>query len=161
MGSISNPGISNLAQILSISGASVAAAAISSPTGQTSLENAPAGDLVALSAEALQLQVTSSLFGSPATASSADSLLSSLYAPTSNLNSLVSSLTQSTAGASTVIGSTQTGSNSSSTSSTSNNSSPAEQMAAYVAAIQEQQTQALFGSGSGTNATPNTINLLA
>ncbi len=145
MGSISNTGINNLAQILSLSGAPLAAAAIASPTAQNSLENISAGDLVQLSSQALQLQETSALFGA-APASSSTGLFSSLSTPTSGLNSLLPSLDSSllpsagsladslaasqTASSGSTDPAQQAGSNSS-----SNSTSPAEKMAAYVAAI--------------------------
>jgi hypothetical protein len=170
MGSIGNPGISNLAQILSSSGSSLASSAITSPTVKADRQNAPTGDLV-------QLQQAEVLFGGGSVSSEAGlfssfstaglstppiSSLSDLVTPSTSLDSLVSSLGSSSANllsassnaSSSTSGPSQTGSNSSST-------SPADQLALYQADLLAQQTQALFGSGSPAGSTAKTLNLLA
>lgn len=177
MGSIGNPGISNLAQILSKSGSSLASAAITSPTVQADLQNASTGDLVQLSEQAVQSQQAEVLFGggfvSPGAGlfssfstagllSPPTSSLSDLPTPSTGLDSLVPSLASSSANllstssnaSSSTSGPSQTGSNSSSP-------SPADQLALYQADLVAQQTQALFGSGSPGGFTAKTLNLLA
>jgi len=69
MGSISstNPGLSELLQSLTNSGSDVLSSILSTPNVQSALEQAPAGDVVELSDQALQLQVVGALFGSPTT----------------------------------------------------------------------------------------------
>jgi len=177
MGSIGNPGISNLAQILSNAGSSLASAAITSPTVQADLQNAPTSDLVQLSEQAVQLQQAEVLFGGGSVSSGAGlfssfstaglstppiSSLSDLVTPSTSLDSLVSSLGPSSANwlsassnaSSSTSGPSQTGSNSSST-------SPADQLASYQADLLAQQTQALFGSGWPAGSTAKILNLLA
>lgn len=184
MGSISNPGISNLAQILSNSGASLAAAALTSPTNQAGLDNASTGDLVQLSEQALQLQNMEGLFAASAAPSvaglysgvSAPGIsafttpdISSLFTTNNDLvssldNSLLSSLSTpanslsstSTASSNSPDGSHQTGSNAA-----SNSSSPSDQLAIYQADLLAQQTQALFGSEPSAGSDTSTVNLLA
>ena len=168
MGSISNPGISNLAQILSNSGASIAAAALTAPTTQAGLDNASTGDLVQLSEQALQLQNMEGLFAASA-APSVAGLYSGVSAPSvsafltpgissllTTSSDLVSSLDNSTVSSNSSDGSRQTGSNAS-----SNSSSPSDQLALYQADVLAQQTQALFGSGPSVGSDTSTMNLLA
>lgn len=167
MGSISNPGISNLAQILSNSGASIAAAALTAPTTQAGLDNASTGDLVQLSEQALQLQNMEGLFAASA-APSVAGLYSGVSAPSisafptpgisslfTTSNDLVSSLENSTVSSNSADASQQTGSN------PSNSSSPSDQLAIYQADLLAQQTQALFGSGPSLGSDTSTVNLLA
>src|SRR5580658_6986910 len=59
-----NPGIANLSQLLSSTGSASISSALSSPTVQSALNNAPPADLVQLSQQAVQLQEASGLFGS-------------------------------------------------------------------------------------------------
>jgi hypothetical protein len=185
MGSISNPGIGNLALILSNSGASLASAAITSPTVQAALQNTSASDLVQLSEQAVQLQETEGLFAgalaspgaglfssfsTPGLAPVSTPSISSLITPGTSLDSLTPSLDTSLLSAldssanslsanandSSVSGnSQQTGSNSSSS------TSPADQLALYQADLLSQQTQLLFGGGSPAQSSANTLNLLA
>lgn len=54
-----NPGVSNLLQMLNNMDSPV----LSSPAVTAALEKAPAGDIVQLSAEAMQLQNVDALFG--------------------------------------------------------------------------------------------------
>ncbi len=58
-----NPGLADLLQNLTNTGSGALAATLSSPTIEAALEQAPPGDLVQLSDQALQLQVVGSLFG--------------------------------------------------------------------------------------------------
>jgi hypothetical protein len=154
MGSIGHPGISNLAQILSSSGSSLASAAITSRTVQADLQNAPTGELVQLSEQALQLQQAEVLFGGGSVAPGA---------PGTGLNSLVSSLGSSlmSSSANFLSASSNASSSTSGTSQTGSNSSPADQLALSQADLLAQQTQALFGSGSPAGYTAKTLNLLA
>ena len=97
------------------------------PAVQQALENAPAGDIVQLSDQALQLQITDAIFGdaNPSSTSS-DSLFSALEAIGSN----------SPAGAS--------------------GASLADQLAAYQGSSQLQQTDALLGI-TQPSTTPNSL----
>jgi len=58
-----NPGLADLLQNLTNTGSSALASTLSSPAVESALEQAPPGDLVQLSDQALQLQVVGSLFG--------------------------------------------------------------------------------------------------
>ena len=86
MGSVSstNAGLSDLLQTLTNENSPLAAT-FASPAVETALENAPAGDIVQLSAQALQLQVTDELFG--ATDSSSTSPTDSLFSALAAINS--------------------------------------------------------------------------
>lgn len=85
-----NPGVTDVLQLLSGAGSASVSSALSSPTVQSALQNAPPADLVQLSAAALQLQDVTDLFGgsgsSPATAaaSSESQLISDLFGANSN-----------------------------------------------------------------------------
>jgi hypothetical protein len=68
-----NPGLSDLIQELTSSGSTALASTLSSPSVQSAIEQAPPGDLVQLSDEALQLQVVGSLFGTSNTQASNNS----------------------------------------------------------------------------------------
>lgn len=165
MGSISNPGFSNLGRILAGSGAWLATAALLSPSAQTNLPSGAVGDLVQLSEQALQLQDAAGSLATSASTASAN-LLSSLLTPNysvassldtsllsasnSLLDSLSPSLTPSLTNFDTV---TQAGSNTSV-------SWPPDQLAAYQAQLQIADTQTLFGLNSGT-ASSLGVNLLA
>ena len=164
MGSISNPGFSNLGQILANSGAWLASAALLSPSAQTDLQNGALGDLVQMSEQALQLQDSAGSLATSASAASA-SLLSSLLTPNysvassldtsllsssnSLLDSLSPSLTPSLSNFETV---TQPSSNIST-------SWPPDQLAAYQAQLQIADTQTLFGLDSAGSSPA--VNLLA
>lgn len=67
MGSIAqaNPGVTDVLQLLSGAGSASLSSALSSPAVQSALKDASPEDIVHLSAEALQLQSVSALFGSP------------------------------------------------------------------------------------------------
>jgi hypothetical protein len=125
--SAANPGIANLSQLLSSAGSATLNSALSTPAVQSALQNAPAGDIVQLSDQALQLQEAANLFGVPAsssTTSTPDSLL---------LQALNSSLTGSTN-----AGPTTSGSTAASTAATAN------------AASALQQVSELFGTNSSS-----------
>lgn len=128
MGSVSstNAGLSDLLQTLT-SENSPLASTFSSPAVEQALENAPAGDIVQLSDQALQLQITDAIFGdaNPSSTSS-DSLFSALEAIGSN----------SPADAS--------------------GASLADQLAAYQGSSQLQQTDALLGI-TQPSTTPNSL----
>jgi len=108
--SAANPGIASLSQLLSSAGSATLTSALSTPAVQSALQNAPAGDIVRLSDQALQLQEAASLFGLPASSSTAatpDSLLfqalnSSLTGAT-NSGSTSASTTAATANAASAL----------------------------------------------------------
>jgi hypothetical protein len=95
MGSVSstNAGLSDLLQTLTNENSPLAST-FSSPAVQTALENAPPADIVQLSDQALQLQVTDELFGQQdaATTTPAQSLFSALSAINSNQTPLADQL---------------------------------------------------------------------
>src|SRR5208282_6813047 len=98
------------------SASSPLASELSSPAMQAALAKAPAGDIVQLSNEALQLQEMSTLFGNPSqTASSVDpsSILAALYPSPSAPSTASAPL--------------------------------ANQVASYQNALQSEQVQTLFG----------------
>jgi hypothetical protein len=101
MGSVAstNAGLSDLLQTLSNENSPLLAT-LSSPTVEAALQKAPAGDIAQISEEALQLQVTDSLFGSTSTTNSnaADGLfgLPSTQSPT--LDPLLAVLTSAYTG---------------------------------------------------------------
>lgn len=78
--SSTNPGLSDLLQTLTNSGSSVLSTVLSAPGVESALEQAPPADLVALSDQALQLQVVGALFGSPSTDPGTDSMFALLGA---------------------------------------------------------------------------------
>ncbi len=135
MGSVSstNAGLSDLLQTLTNENSPLAST-FSSPAVEKALENAPPADIVQLSDQAVQLQVTDALFGDTNTSSSpSDSLFSTLAA----------------------IDSSTTGSTNGTTSSTTG-SSLADQLAAYQGSSQLQQTDALLGI-TQPSTTPNSL----
>ena len=136
MGSVGLPGLglSVLDQTLS--------SLLSAPNVQSALENAPAGDLVALSQDAVQLQEANGLFGSPGTTAP---LVSALDPGAPNINPS-NSLEAVDA---LLFGFTPT----SSVVPTSPVSS--------AAATQAQLLGALFGVGTPAGLTNPTINVLA
>jgi hypothetical protein len=86
-----NPGIADLSQLLSSTGSASISSALSTPSVQSALQNAPPVDIATLSQEAVQLQEANGLFGTPAsshTAATPGSLL---------LEALNSAVTGSTA----------------------------------------------------------------
>jgi hypothetical protein len=99
MGSIApaNPGLTDVLQLLSAAGSASVSSALSSPAVQSALQDASPADIVHLSAEALQLQSVTGLFGgsdspqassasTPATAAAASEsqLLSGLFGTNTN-----------------------------------------------------------------------------
>jgi hypothetical protein len=147
MAAISNPGFSHLARILAGPGAVLGSPTLASPTTESNLQNGPTS-VTQLSNPALQLQAVAGLFGSGV--SSLDQSLSS------SASSLLDSLSANSTVSSGNSGSPQTGSNSS-----SNSSPPADQLAAYEAQLQMQQTQALFGIDPTATSKTGILNLLA
>ncbi len=128
MGSVSstNAGLTDLLQTLTNENSPLAST-FSSPAVEQALENAPAADIVQLSDQALQLQVTDAIFGDANPSSTpSDSLFSALAAIGSN----------SPTGAS--------------------GASLADQLAAYQGSSQLQQTDALLGITQPTT-TPNSL----
>jgi hypothetical protein len=132
MGSVSstNAGLADLLQTLTNENSPLAST-FSSPAVEKALENAPAGDIVQLSDQALQLQITDSLFGGTDTSStSSNSLFSTLEAIDSSATS--------------------------GTSSSTTTPSLADQLAAYQGSSQLQQTDALLGIAQ-PSTTPNSL----
>lgn len=123
MGSVSspNPAITNLLQTISSAGSPL----LSSPAVVSSLENAPPADIIQISDAATQMEGIDAEFGiTTPTPSDTEA---------TDLNSVLSALSPS-----------QSGSSSSATASTST----ADQLATYQSAVQEADTQALFGTGT-------------
>ena len=128
--SSTNAGLSDLLQTLTNENSPLAST-FSSPAVEKALENAHAADIVQLSSQALQLQITDAIFGDTNTSSTpSDSLFSALAAIDSSATS---------------------GTNSSTT-----GSSLADQLAAYQGSSQLQQTDALLGITQPTT-TPNSL----
>jgi hypothetical protein len=134
MGSVATSGFSlaNLLQTLTSAGSPQLSSALSSSTVQAALQNAPSGDLVELSDQAMQLQEVSQLFGNSSTADTA-----ALPAALDPLSSLVSS-TSSTASAS------------------SSTASLANQLGGYQSDMQSEEMQTLFGMTS-TSPQPSSL----
>jgi len=124
MGSVAstNAGLTDLLQTLS-SENSPLVSTISSPSVEAALEKAPASDIVQLSDEALQLQVTDSLFGGSTTSSTSGTTPSSLFSELESIDS-----------------SANTGSSSS-----TSGASLTDQLAAYQGSSQLQEAQSLLG----------------
>jgi hypothetical protein len=118
--STSNNGLSNLLQTLTNENSPLLST-LSSPNIQSALEKAPTADIVEISDQAQQLQLTDALFGETSTASTpTDSLFSALA-------SVGSSTTSSASGSSLNTG-----------------SALSDQLAAYQSNMQTQETQSLF-----------------
>jgi hypothetical protein len=95
MGSVAstNPGLADLFQNLA-SVSSPLASQLSSPAMQSALEKAPAGDVVQLSNEVMQLQKVGTLFADPNQTSSSNdpsSILAALFPSSSNATGSLSS----------------------------------------------------------------------
>jgi hypothetical protein len=133
MGSIPsvNPGVSDLLQTLSSAESASGSTVLSSPAVQSALQNASPGDIVQLSARALQLQEADGLFGSAESTQTAVSIVQQA------LNSSKSS--------STTIGATT----SSSTAATA------------LAASQLEEVTGLFGTNTNTGTGNQPLNFLA
>jgi hypothetical protein len=141
MGSISSTGISAASLLQSLTnGSPQFSATLSSPTVQTALQNATAGELVELSTQALQLQESDLLFGDSTAAASGTlaSTLASLSSPPSSDATSVSAASDSSSSAST---------------SASPPTSASSQLATYQTELQSQELEALFGVGSNNPST--------
>ncbi len=141
MGSVAstNAGLADLMQNLT-SASSPLASELSSPAMQTALENAPPGDIVQLSNEALQLQEVGTLFGDPSQTNSAidpNSILAALYPSSSASTTAESSLLSAASAAS---------------GSSTSSSSLASHLASYQYAQQSNQVEALFGTTPTTTS---------
>lgn len=130
-----NPGITGLSELLSSAGSATVSSALSTTAVQSALQDAPTGDIVQLSDQALRLQEAGSLFGLPSSSSSTASPESLL------LQALNSSLTASTHAGSTAA-------SSAAASSTSAQSTAATAIA--VSAL--EQVSELFGTNTGLGA---------
>ena len=142
MGSISsvNPGVSDLLQTLSSAELASGSTVLSSPAVQSALQNASPGDIVQLSARAIQLQEADGLFGSAQSTQTAASII---------LQALNNSKS-----ASTTTGAATSGSTTGSTTAPST-------AATALAASQLEEVTGLFGTN--TNAAPanESLNFLA
>ncbi len=131
-----NPGLADLLQNLT-SFSPALSSQLSSPAMQSALENAPAGDIVQLSNEAMQLSEVGTLFGdSSQTASSTidpASILSALYPSLTSTPTTVPSLTPASSDAS------------------DSSTTLAGEMAGYQSALQSQQVETLFGTPPTTS----------
>jgi hypothetical protein len=135
-----SPGLSNLLESLN---ASLGSSVLASPKVQTALQNAPAADIIKLSAAATELQGLDAILGnsSDPSSSSSDSLLSSLYSSdpsspsstpsTDSLVALERALSQATPGESS--------------------SAVSAALANYQQSSQASLTQSLLGSSSSTS----------
>ena len=147
-----NPGLSSLLQTLSATSPQLSSI-LSSSTVQSALKNASPQDIVKLSAQALELQQVSSLFGSSigtqsvGLASNSDSLFPSLSSGTAGPASaaILQALEAPTAGSAT-----------SATASTSTQPSVTDQLAAAFSSMQAQELGSLYGSASATGSLLNT-----
>ena len=124
-----NPGVSNLLQTLS----NINSPVLSSPAVVSALEQAPACDIVQLSAEAMQVEGMDALFG------------------------MSDGSGGGAAGALQALASSAAGSASSSSSSSS--ASSATQAAGYQADLQAEEAQALLG-GSSTASTGSLLDAI-
>jgi len=134
MGSVpsTSNGLSDLLQTLKNENSPLLST-LSSPNVQKALESAPAGDIVQISDQAMQLQAADALFGISNTSTTpTDTLFSAL----ANVGSAASS--------------------SASGSSLNPGSSLADQLAAYQSSQQTQEAQTLFGTGTSTT-TPSSL----
>jgi hypothetical protein len=116
---------------------------MSSPSAVTALEKAPPGDIVQLSAAALQLQTVDAMFGI------------STGSNTNMSSSLLTSLENSATAPGTAAASGQAPSTVLAT------ASPADQLANYQAALQAEQTQGLFGATPSSGLTGSLFNAIA
>jgi hypothetical protein len=125
MGSVStNPAITNLLQTIS----SAQSPVLSSPAVISSLENAPPQDIIQISDAATQMEGIDAEFG--ITPTPTDTVAS-------DLSNVLSTLT--------------TPATASSSSSATTAPSGAQQLATYQAALQEADTDALFGTGTSNS----------
>jgi hypothetical protein len=133
MGSIPsvNPGVSDLLQTLSSAESASGSTVLSSPAVQSALQNASPGDIVQLSARALQLQEADGLFGSAESTQTAASIVQQA------LNS--SKSTSTTTGA------------------TTSSSTPAT----ALAASQLEEVTGLFGTNTNAGTANQPLNFLA
>ena len=118
-----NPAITSLFQTISSAGSPV----LSSPSVVSSLENAPPADIIQIGTAATQMEGIDAEFGITPTPTDTEA---------ADLSNVLSALSP-----------TQTASSSSATA----NTSTAQQLATYQAAVQEADTQALFGTGTTTS----------
>jgi hypothetical protein len=128
MGSVASTsnGLSDLLQTLTNENSPLLPT-LSSPAIQAALQNAPASDIVQISNQAMQLQDTEALFGTPSTAPTpTESLFAALTPPGT-------SATPSQSGASL-----------------------ADQLAAYQGNVQTQEAQTLLGTAPSPT-TPNSL----
>jgi hypothetical protein len=140
MGSVPTDGFSvnNLVQSLTGAGSPQLAATLFAPTVQTAIQNAPTGDLVDLSSQALKLQETDLLFGGEsATPSAADTAtLASLLYPLSSL------LAAADAAANKAP---ESGASAPSPTATSSTATLADRLSGSQNDFQAQEIQSLFG----------------
>jgi hypothetical protein len=129
MGSVatSSFSLSNLLQSITSTASPQLASTLSSPRVQAALQNAPAGDVIELSDQALRLQEDNALFGTSSTGTpSVSSDLSNILALTQSASSAAATSSPSSSASET-------------TPSLSN------QLDGYQADLQSQELQSLFG----------------
>ena len=140
MGSVSsslNPGVSDLLQTLT----NVNSPILNSQTTVSAIENAPASDIVQLSAEATQLEGVDVLFGITTPSTSNGSDVDTLFGiPTTSSTSTTNPILQAMENAGATI-------------------SPTDQAASQEAATQSELAQGLFGSGS-TSSVGTLLNMV-
>jgi hypothetical protein len=127
-------GMADLIQLLSSSGSPLLSSGLSSSQIQSTLQNASPSDIVQLSDEALQLQVTEGLFAASSSPSSGATLSSTLSTLTAAPDS---------------------------TASDPSASSVATQFSNYQSQLQAEEVQALFGTGSKTGMPRTSLNVFA
>jgi hypothetical protein len=137
MGSVSsaNPGLQNLLQTLSNLNSPV----LSSPAVTSALQTASPADIVQLSEAATQLEGVDAMFGI-----ANGSGTSSVFA---NLEDLATGSTGATSTATATTASGQA------------TASSAEQLATYQTAMQAEETQALFGTGTTSGLSNSLLDL--
>ena len=133
-----NPGVADLLQIVSNAGSPSLSSALSSSNLQSALQAASPADIVQLSSQALQLQVTNALFANP-------SQTNELFSPSGSnaaLNNLLANLYSPTPPAAPA-------------------SSLASQIATYQSNLQTEQLQALFGVDPTAGTPGSLVNVVA
>lgn len=151
--SINTSGMSEMIQLLSSSSSPLTSSGLSSSQIQSALKNASPTDIVHLSAQAIQMQEASVLFGNSDT-SQPPSLFStpSVSSSSNTFDNLISALNSAST-------SDTSGSNSSSPQSASS-SSLATNTANYQSQMQLDGIQSLFGTGSTSGTSGTLLNTL-
>ena len=133
-----NAGVADLLQIVSNAGSQSLSSALSSSNLQSALQAASPADIVQLSSQALQLQVTNALFANP-------SQTNEFFSPSglnAALNNMLANLYSPTPPAAPA-------------------SSLASQIATYQSNLQTEQLQALFGVDPTAGTPGSLVNVVA